>query len=167
MQNLTTYKTGIGFDAHRFGPDKKLIIGGVHIPFEYGLIGHSDADVLTHAIIDALLGAANLGDIGILYPDTNIQFKDKYSIEMLQDTYQLLHNNNIEVINIDAVVICQKPKIAPYVNQMKRILSIACGNIPESSISIKGKTTEGMGFTGRGEGIAAIATCLITVKNCI
>lgn len=159
--NNPAYRTGIGFDAHRLVPDRKLILGGVQIPYEYGLLGHSDADVLTHAIIDALLGAANLGNIGTLYPDTNSEFKDKYSIDMLKDTYQRLKNHHIEIINIDAVIICQKPKIAPYQDQMKAAISAACGNLPVTSISIKGKTTEGMGFTGMGEGIAAIATCLI------
>ncbi len=159
--NNPVYRTGIGFDAHRLVPDRKLILGGVQIPYEYGLLGHSDADVLTHAIIDALLGAANLGDVGTLYPDTSSEFKDIYSIDMLKDTYQLLKKHNIEIINIDAVIICQKPKIAPYSKQMKEIISAACGNLPVSSISIKGKTTEGMGFTGTGEGIAALATCLI------
>ena len=165
MHNHEAYRTGIGFDAHRLVTGRKLIIGGVHIHYEYGLLGHSDADVLTHAIIDALLGAANLGDIGTLYPDTNSLFKDKYSIDMLKDTYQLLHKHNIEIINIDAVILCEKPKIAPYSGQMKEIIAAACGNLPISSISIKGKTTEGMGFTGTGEGIAAMATCLIVLKN--
>jgi 2-C-methyl-D-erythritol 2,4-cyclodiphosphate synthase len=165
MYNLTAYRTGIGFDAHQLVKGRKLIIGGVHIPYEYGLLGHSDADVLTHAIIDALLGASNLGDIGTLYPDTSNQYKDKYSIEMLKDTYQLLTKHNIEIINIDAVIVCQKPKIAPYSGKMKEIISAACGNLPVSSISIKGKTTEGMGFTGTGEGIAALATCLVFLKN--
>ncbi len=165
MHNLTAYRTGIGFDAHQLVKGRKLIIGGVHIPYEYGLLGHSDADVLTHAIIDALLGASNLGDIGTLYPDTSNQYKDKYSIEMLKDTYQLLIKHDIEIINIDAVILCQKPKIAPYSGQMKEIISAACGNLPVSSISIKGKTTEGMGFTGTGEGIAALATCLVFFKE--
>ncbi|MEW6527101.1 MAG: 2-C-methyl-D-erythritol 2,4-cyclodiphosphate synthase [Spirochaetota bacterium] len=165
MHNLTAYRTGIGFDAHQLVKGRKLIIGGVHIPYEYGLLGHSDADVLTHAIIDALLGAGNLGDIGTLYPDTSNQYKDKYSIEMLKDTYQLLTKHDIEIINIDAVILCQKPKIAPYSGQMKEIISAACGNLPVSSISIKGKTTEGMGFTGTGEGIAALATCLVFFKE--
>jgi len=165
MHNLTAYRTGIGFDAHQLVKGRKLIIGGVHIPYEYGLLGHSDADVLTHAIIDALLGASNLGDIGTLYPDTSNQYKDKYSIEMLKDTYQLLTKHDIEIINIDAVILCQKPKIAPYSGQMKEIISAACGNLPVSSISIKGKTTEGMGFTGTGEGIAALATCLVFFKE--
>ncbi len=164
MHNCASYRTGIGFDAHRFVTGRKLIIGGVHIPYEYGLLGHSDADVLTHAIIDALLGAANLGNIGTLYPDTESRFKDKYSIDMLKDTYQLLHTHSIHIINIDAVIICQNPKISPYAEQMKELISTACGNLPVSSISIKGKTTEGMGFTGTGEGIAALATCLVCIK---
>ncbi|MEJ5362364.1 MAG: 2-C-methyl-D-erythritol 2,4-cyclodiphosphate synthase [Spirochaetota bacterium] len=165
MHNLTAYRTGIGFDAHQLVEGRKLILGGVHIPYEYGLLGHSDADVLTHAIIDALLGASNLGDIGTLYPDTSNQYKDKYSIEMLKDTYQLLTKHNIEIINIDAVIVCQKPRIASYSGQMKEIISDACGNLSISSISIKGKTTEGMGFTGTGQGIAALATCLVVLKN--
>lgn len=165
MHNLTAYRTGIGFDAHQLVEGRKLILGGVHIPYEYGLLGHSDADVLTHAIIDALLGASNLGDIGTLYPDTSNQYKDKYSIEMLKDTYQLLTKHNIEIINIDAVIVCQKPRISPYSGQMKEIISDACGNLSVSSISIKGKTTEGMGFTGTGQGIAALATCLVVLKN--
>ncbi|MCX8124317.1 MAG: 2-C-methyl-D-erythritol 2,4-cyclodiphosphate synthase [Spirochaetes bacterium] len=159
--NRAEYRTGIGFDAHRLVEGRTLIIGGIHIPYKYGLLGHSDADVLTHAIIDALLGAANLGNIGTLYPDTSSQFKDKYSIDMLKDTYRLLKSHNIDIINIDAVIICQEPKIAPYQEQMKEAISAACGNLPVTSISIKGKTTEGMGFTGTGEGIAALATCLI------
>ena len=165
MNNSTFYRTGIGFDAHRLVEGKKLILGGIHIPFEYGLLGHSDADVLTHAVIDALLGAGSLGDIGSLFPDSDNRFKDTYSIDMLAETYLILKKNEINIINIDAVIVCQKPKIAPYVEQMKAAISSACGNLPLESISIKGKTTEGMGFTGTGEGIAAIATCLVAITK--
>ena len=159
--NYQNYRSGIGFDAHRLIEGRKLILGGVHIPFDFGLSGHSDADVVTHAIIDALLGASNMGDIGRLYPDTSQQFKDTYSINLLHDTNLLLLKNNITIINIDSIILCQKPKIVPYIEEMKNRLSTACGNIPVSNISMKGKTTEGMGFTGTGEGIAALATCLI------
>lgn len=161
MNNPTLFRTGIGFDAHQFAPGKKLILGGVHIPFECGLLGHSDADVVTHAIIDALLGAGSLGNIGSLYPDTDSRYKNIYSIEMLKDTYRLLVQHDIQIINIDAVIICDRPKIAPYADMIIATLSDACGGLPHSSLSIKGKTTEGMGFTGRGEGIASIATCLV------
>ncbi|HRR60711.1 MAG TPA: 2-C-methyl-D-erythritol 2,4-cyclodiphosphate synthase [Spirochaetota bacterium] len=159
--NYQNYRSGIGFDAHRLIEGRKLILGGVHIPFDFGLSGHSDADVVTHAIIDALLGASSMGDIGRLYPDTSQQFKDTYSIDLLHNTYLLLLKNNITIINIDSIILCQKPKIVPYIEEMKNKLSMACGNMPVANISMKGKTTEGMGFTGTGEGIAALATCLI------
>lgn len=152
-------RVGIGYDSHRLVEGRKLIIGGIAIPFEKGLLGHSDADVLCHAIIDALLGALGLGDIGQHFPDTDPRWKDTSSIELLQRIVKLIHINEYEITWIDSNIIAERPKLSPYIEAMKQALSES--GIPPGAINIKAKTNEGMGFTGRGEGIAACAVCLL------
>ncbi len=150
-------RIGIGVDAHRFDRERKLILGGVKIDFEMGLHGHSDADVLIHSIIDAILGALNKGDIGQLFPDTDNTYKNISSIELLKKVKEI---NNMKIVNIDSVIICEMPKIAPYIEKMKEKISEAL-DIDKNRISIKGTTTEYMGFTGRKEGIASISIALM------
>lgn len=152
-------RVGIGYDSHRLVDGRRLIIGGVEIPFEKGLLGHSDADVLCHAIIDSLLGAVGLGDIGKHFPDADPQWKDASSIQMLGKIVELMRFNGYEAAWIDSVIIAEKPRIAPYVEDMKA--AIAQSGIPSGVINIKAKTNEGMGFSGTGEGIAAYAVCLL------
>lgn len=157
-------RVGMGYDVHKLTEGRKLILGGVDIPWEKGLLGHSDADVLIHAVMDALLGAAALGDIGKHFPDTDPAYKGISSIKLLVHVADLLRENGYEVGNIDATVIAQKPKMAPHIPQMRRNMSEALG-ISESKLNIKATTEEGLGFTGRGEGIASQAICLLTVKQ--
>ena len=153
-------KVGQGFDVHKFILDRPLIIGGVKINYEYGLEGHSDADVLIHAIMDALLGAAGLGDIGHHFPDTEEAFKDINSRKLLRSVIETLKSNNYIIGNIDATIICQAPKMQPYINQM--IVNIASDCMCNlNNINIKATTTEKLGFIGRSEGVAAQAICLI------
>ncbi len=152
-------RIGIGYDSHRLVEGRKLIIGGVEIPFEKGLKGHSDADVLCHAIIDALLGALGSGDIGKHFPDTDSQWKDASSIELLSKIAGLMQTEGLEVLWIDSIIIAEKPKLGPYIEQMKEAISKA--GIPSNSISIKAKTNEGMGLVGSGEGMASQAVCLL------
>jgi 2-C-methyl-D-erythritol 2,4-cyclodiphosphate synthase len=152
-------RIGIGYDSHKLVAGKKLVIGGVSIPFKKGLWGHSDADVLCHAIADALIGALGLGDIGRHFPDTEPEWKDASSIELLKRIVELTYVNSFEVSWIDSVVIAEKPKIAPYIPDMQKTISSA--GIPIGAINIKAKTNEGMGFIGRGQGIAAYAVCII------
>ena len=159
MNNL---RVGNGYDVHPFVLGRDLILGGKKIDYKFGLQGHSDADVLVHSIVDALLGAAALPDIGILFPDTDKRYRDISSIILLHEVSEKLSSHRIAIINIDSVVICQEPKIAPFVDEMKRNIQKAI-NIDVSRIGIKGKTTEGLGFTGRGEGIAASTVCLLEV----
>ncbi len=158
------YKIGYGFDAHRFSKDTKLIIGGVEIPFEYGLKGHSDADVLSHAICDALLGALGEGDIGSHFPDSDPKYKSISSLVFLEETMTLLNERGFEIENMDSVIVCEKPKIAPHIEHIKETLSQVLG-ISAKSLGIKATTTDQMGFTGRGEGIAAQAVVLIKTKD--
>ena len=153
-------RVGFGFDAHRFAAGRKLILGGTVIPHDQGLLGHSDADVLTHAIIDALLGAASMSDIGTLFPDTDPQYRDISSLELLRRVWCLVSARGLRVGNIDATVVCEAPRIGPQVEAMKQQLAPVLGLSPEL-VSIKGKTSEKMGFTGRGEGIAAYAVVLL------
>jgi len=154
------YRTGIGYDVHAFADNRKLIIGGIEIPHHKGLAGHSDADVLLHAITDALLGALALGDIGKHFPDTDKQFKDVDSTILLKKTYQLIKEKGYKIGNIDSVVVLQKPKLAEYIPQIqKKISSIL--ETGTDQISIKATTTEGLGFIGREEGISAFASVLI------
>ncbi|OHD63221.1 MAG: 2-C-methyl-D-erythritol 2,4-cyclodiphosphate synthase [Spirochaetes bacterium RBG_13_51_14] len=157
---MDTLRIGNGFDVHPFVMGRDLVIGGKKIDYKFGLAGHSDADVLTHSVIDALLGAAGMPDIGRLFPDTDGRYKDINSITLLRDVGRQLKNCNIAIINIDSVVICQEPRIAPHVDEMKLNISTALA-IELSRVGIKGKTTEGLGFTGRGEGIAAYSVCLL------
>lgn len=153
-------RIGQGYDVHRLVEGRKLILGGVDIPFEKGLKGHSDADVLTHSIMDALLGAAALGDIGKLFPDNDAAFKDADSIELLKKVVSVLKGKGYLIENIDTTVIAQRPKLAPYIDTMRENIAAACG-MEIDWVSVKATTEEGLGFTGSGEGIAAQAVCLI------
>jgi len=153
-------KVGQGFDVHQLVKGRKCIIGGVDIPFHKGLEGHSDADVLLHAIADAILGAAGLGDIGKHFPNTDPHIRDINSREILKKVILLLQQKKYSIVNIDATVICELPKLAPYIDQIKKNIALDC-NINIDQINIKATTTETLGFTGRGEGIAAQAICLV------
>lgn len=158
-----TIRIGQGFDVHALAPGRKLILGGVEIPFELGLAGHSDADVLLHAITDALLGAARLGDIGRLFPDTDAAYAGADSWVLLRDAVERVRQTGWQIENIDCTVIAQRPRIAPYVDAMCARIAQACA-IDIDTVSVKGKTTELLGFTGRGEGIAALAVALLSRK---
>lgn len=153
-------RIGHGYDVHRLVTGRKLILGGVEIPYEKGLLGHSDADVLSHAIADALLGAAALGDIGTHFPDTDPAYENADSLVLLHQVCALLQGAGYSVGNIDATVIAQAPKLKPYIADMQRSLAAAC-EISSDRISVKATTEEHLGFTGAGEGIAAHAVCLI------
>ncbi len=154
-------RIGHGYDVHKFSEDRRLILGGVDIPFELGLLGHSDADVLTHAIMDALCGAANLGDIGGLFPDTDPAYKGADSVELLRRVMTLVREKGFAVENVDATVLCQRPKLKPYIPAMREILAAAIG-VPADRVNVKATTEEGLGFTGAMEGIAAHAVVLLT-----
>ncbi len=153
-------RTGNGYDVHRLTEGRKLIVGGVEIPYEKGLLGHSDADVLLHAIADALLGAAALGDIGKLFPDTDEKYRGADSLVLLSEVVRVLRESGYAVVNIDSTVIAQAPKFSPYIERMRENIAAACGT-DVSRISVKATTEEGLGFTGEGLGIAAIASALI------
>ena len=153
-------RIGLGFDAHRFAPERKLILGGVDIPHPLGLSGHSDADVLTHAVIDALLGAIGLGDIGQHFPDTDPIYKGISSLVLLARTGKMLAHKGYHIVNIDSTLIMESPKMSPHMTQCRRNMASAL-EIDIEQISVKATTTEGMGFTGRKEGIAAMAVALI------
>lgn len=157
----TTFRTGIGYDVHALVEDRKLMIGGVEIPHERGLLGHSDADVLIHAIMDALLGAAALPDIGTLFPDTEAEYKDIDSTILLRRVDGALKDKGFVIENIDSVVMAQRPKLMPHIPEMRRVLSEVLG-LDEECIGIKATTTEWLGFEGREEGISAQAVCLIS-----
>lgn len=151
-------RVGMGYDVHRLVEGRKLILGGVEIPYEKGLLGHSDADVLIHAIMDALLGAAALGDIGKHFPDTDPQYKGISSVELLKHVAKLLDENNYVIENIDATVIAQRPKLRPYMKEMTKNIAGAL-EIEENRLNLKATTEEGLGFTGTGEGMASQAIC--------
>ena len=153
-------RIGIGYDVHRLVEGRKLILGGVEIPYEKGLLGHSDADVLVHAVMDALLGAAALGDIGQHFPDNDPEYKGISSILLLQKVGGLLKKNGYRVVNIDSIVIAQRPKLLPYRPQMAENMAKALG-IPVGCVSVKATTEEGMGFTGTGDGMASQAVVLL------
>ncbi len=153
-------RIGHGYDVHKFAENRKLILGGVDIPYEYGLLGHSDADVLVHAIMDALLGAAALGDIGKLFPDTDERYSGADSILLLKEVCRVLGENGFKIVNIDSTVIAQKPKLKEYIDVMRQNIANACG-IDVSLVSVKATTEEKLGFTGRLEGISAHSVCLI------
>lgn len=151
-------RVGMGYDVHRLVEGRDLILGGVTIPYEKGLLGHSDADVLLHAIMDALLGAAALGDIGKHFPDTDDKYKGISSIKLLEHVGELLEEHNYQIVNLDATIIAQRPKMAPHIPQMvKNVAEIL--HIDESQVNIKATTEEGLGFTGTGEGISSQAIC--------
>ncbi len=154
-------RIGQGYDVHRLVEERKLILGGVEIPYEKGLLGHSDADVLIHAVMDALLGAAALGDIGKHFPDTDPRYKGANSMELLSHVKQLLDQKGYFIENIDATVIAQRPKLAPYIVQMRKNIAETL-EIQEGQVNVKATTEEGLGFTGEGLGIAANAVCLLS-----
>ena len=153
-------RIGTGYDLHKLVEGRALILGGVKIPYEKGLLGHSDSDVLIHAIIDSLLGAMGEKDIGTHFPDTDESFKNISSALLLQKTMQIMQNNGYKIVNVDSNIICQKPKLMPYIDKMKEKLAPLL-NIDESALSIKAKTNEGVDATGLGEAIAAQCVCLI------
>lgn len=149
-------RTGIGYDSHRLAEGRRLILGGVEIEHDRGLAGHSDADVLTHAIIDALLGAAGMGDIGEHFPDTDERYRDADSIELLQDVLERLAGGGYRVVHVDSTLILERPKLAPYREAIRSRLAEVLG-LPRERVNLKATTGEGMGFIGRGEGVAALA----------
>lgn len=156
-------RIGMGYDVHKLVPERKLILGGVDIPYELGLLGHSDADVLLHAIMDSLLGAASLGDIGKHFPDTDDRFKGISSIELLKEVGKLISEKGYKIGNIDATIIAQKPKMAPHIALMRENIASAL-NIDLEQINVKATTEEGLGFTGEGKGISSQSICLLTNK---
>jgi 2-C-methyl-D-erythritol 2,4-cyclodiphosphate synthase len=160
---MSKIKVGHGFDVHQLVVGRKCIIGGVDIPYERGLLGHSDADVLLHAICDALLGAAALGDIGKHFPDTDAKFKGINSRELLRHVGTLIKNYGFDISNIDATIIAQAPKMAPHIPAMVSNIASDLG-LEISQVNVKATTTEKLGFTGRGEGIAAEAVCLLVLE---
>ena len=153
-------RAGIGYDSHRFEAGRRLVLGGVEIPHERGLAGHSDADVLAHAVTDALLGAAGLGDIGRHFPDTDGRWRDADSIELLRAARELVEEGGLAPGQVDATVICEAPKLAPHADAMRERLADALG-VDAAAVSVKFTTNEGMGFVGRGEGIAALAVATL------
>ena len=157
---MTDLRVGHGYDVHRLVPGRALVLGGVTVPFDRGLLGHSDADVLTHAVMDALLGAAALGDIGKLFPDSNPAYAGADSVLLLRRVTAALAEGGFAPVNVDATVLAQAPKLAPYIPDMRRILAEAMG-LDASRVSVKATTEEGLGFTGSGEGIAAHAVALV------
>ena len=161
---MADFRIGHGYDVHRLVRERRLIIGGVDIEYAYGLLGHSDADVLLHAVMDALIGAMALGDIGKHFPDTDEKYKGISSIALLSCVYELLVKNGYSVINIDATVVLEKPKLLPYIEQMRSNIAFAL-NVDVSKINVKATTEEHLGFTGREEGISAHAIALIEKKQ--
>ena len=159
------FKIGHGIDVHAFAAERKLIIGGVEIPHEKGLAGHSDADVLIHAICDAILGAAGLGDIGLHFPDSDEKYRNIDSKILLREVIAKVHKENLEIINVDSTIIAQTPKLSPYINSMREILSPIL-EINKNNLNIKATTTENLGFTGRKEGIEAHVICLLQSTTC-
>ncbi len=156
-------RIGQGYDVHRLVEGRALILGGVNIPWEKGLLGHSDADVLTHALMDALLGAAALGDIGKLFPDSDPAYAGADSLELLRSVTALLEKNGYGIVNVDVTVVAQRPKLAPYREEMRRRLAEAMG-LEIGRVSVKATTEEGLGFTGSGQGISAMAVALLDEK---
>lgn len=157
-------RIGQGYDVHRLTEGRKLVLGGVEVPYEKGLLGHSDADVLTHAVMDALLGALALGDIGGHFPDTDQRYKGADSIELLKQVGELIEREGYRVGNIDCTVAAQAPKLKPYIAKMRENLSAAL-QIDCSQVSVKATTEEGLGITGNGDGMTATAICLLMLKN--
>ena len=159
-ERICKFRVGQGYDVHRLVTDRRLILGGVDIPYEKGLLGHSDADVLAHAVMDALLGAAALGDIGKLFPDNDPEYEGADSLMLTRRVMRVLEENGYAVSNVDATIIAQSPKLAPYIDRMRENIAAAL-NIPVTDVSVKATTEERLGFTGRKEGIAAQAAALI------
>ncbi|TZE82693.1 2-C-methyl-D-erythritol 2,4-cyclodiphosphate synthase [Calorimonas adulescens] len=157
-------RTGIGYDSHRMVDGRKLILGGVEIQYQKGLLGHSDADVLIHAVIDAMFGAASMGDIGDHYPDSDERYKDISSMILLKDAYRLIKENGYKVVNIDSVILCESPRLRDYIPAMRHNIA-GILEIPDNAVSIKAKTNEGMGDIGRGDMVAAMATILLASDN--
>ena len=153
-------RIGHGYDVHRLTDGRKLILGGVQIPYEKGLLGHSDADVLIHAVMDSILGALALGDIGKHFPDTSPEYKGADSIELLKKVLEIISEKGYTVGNIDSTIICQSPRLAPYIGQMRENIAFAL-SCDVSQVSVKATTEERLGFTGSGEGIAAHAVCIL------
>lgn len=153
-------RIGHGYDVHRFASGRRLVLGGVEIPYELGLQGHSDADVLVHAVSDAILGSLGLGDIGHYFPDTDPTYKGISSIRLLEHVIDLTRARGFEIGNIDSTLVAQNPKLAPYISQMVTNLAKSC-HVPSSCVNVKATTTEKLGFTGRGEGIAAHAVVIV------
>ncbi len=160
IKEQTQFRTGLGFDVHKLVEGRPLIVGGVNIPYHLGLLGHSDADVLVHAVMDALLGAAKLADIGVHFPDTDPQWKGADSLKLAAAVADLVRREGYEIINIDAILIAQKPKISPYFTTMAQNIASALG-VDQGAISVKATTTEKMGFCGQSEGMAASACALL------
>lgn len=156
-------RIGHGYDVHRLKEGRRLILGGVEIPYTLGLDGHSDADVLCHAITDAILGAAKMGDIGLLFPDTDMSFKDADSVELLRTAVKAVNDKGYQVGNIDATIIAQKPKLRPYIDKMCENIADAC-SVGVDCVNVKATTEEGLGFSGEGLGMAAHAVCLLESK---
>lgn len=157
-------RTGIGYDSHRMVDGRKLILGGVEIRYQKGLLGHSDADVLIHAVIDAMFGAASMGDIGDHYPDSDERYKGVSSMTLLKDAYRLIKERGYRVVNIDSVILCERPKLRDYIPAMRHNIAEIL-EIPDNAVSIKAKTNEGMGDIGRGDMVAAMATILLASDN--
>lgn len=160
MDDIRNLRTGLGMDVHAFAEGRRLILGGVDIPHERGLLGHSDADVLAHAISDALLGAVRGGDIGKLFPDTDPAYKDADSLKLLAAVAQFVRDGGYEILDVDSVIAAQAPKLSPYREQMRENLARAM-DLPVENVGVKATTTEHLGFEGREEGITAYATCLV------
>lgn len=163
--DIRNLRTGLGMDVHAFAEGRKLILGGVDIPHSRGLLGHSDADVLAHAIADALLGAVRGGDIGKLFPDTDPAYKDADSLKLLAAVAGFVRERGFEIVDVDSVIAAQAPKLSPYRDQMRANLARAMGVVVEN-VGVKATTTEHLGFEGREEGITAYATCLVVRQGC-
>ncbi|BBM69300.1 2-C-methyl-D-erythritol 2,4-cyclodiphosphate synthase [Rhodothermus marinus] len=161
---MTAFRIGFGYDVHRLVPGRPLILGGVRIPSERGLAGHSDADVLLHAIADALLGAAALGDIGQHFPDTDPRWKDADSLELLRQVYHQVVAAGYEVANVDSTVVLERPRLRPYIDTMRANIARVLA-LPAEAVSVKATTSEGMGFVGIGEGAVAFAVCLLRPRT--
>jgi 2-C-methyl-D-erythritol 2,4-cyclodiphosphate synthase len=157
-------RTGIGYDVHRLVAGRKLVLGGTEIPYDKGLLGHSDADVLVHAVCDALLGAAGLGDIGLHFPDTDPKYKDISSLTLLTQTSAMIRKKGLTILNIDTIIFAEAPKIGPYRKNMQENLAAAV-NVDPDCVNIKATTTEGLGIIGKGEGIGAMCVVLVDYRS--
>jgi 2-C-methyl-D-erythritol 2,4-cyclodiphosphate synthase len=158
------YRIGNGFDVHRFSPERRLVLGGVEIPYDQGLEGYSDADVLAHALMDALLGAAGRDDIGVLFPPGDPAWRDADSMDLLRQVCEMVRDGGYRIVNVDCVLLLEEPRIAPYRQSMRQRLAEAM-EIESELVGVRATTTEGLGFTGRGEGIAALAVALLAKED--